>query len=124
MSLEDDLVFPPGTINESRASLSDTRETVSRHLYLLDIEGPRAPVNGELRHCVLALLRRGERHIILNLARVSRIDAAGVGELVRAYNVAMAANSVLRIAQATAPVRDILERVGLFDILRTGWRPD
>jgi anti-anti-sigma factor len=82
----------------------------------------RAPVTGELRHRVHELLRRGERHIVLNMARVSSIDAAGVGELVRAHNVTVAANSVLRIAQATAWVREVLTRAGLFHLLSGGGR--
>jgi anti-anti-sigma factor len=77
-------------------------------------------VDGALRHNVRALLRRGERIIVLDLTRVSRIDAAGVGELVRAYNMAIAENSVLQIVNAAAWVQEILERVGLFDILSEG----
>ena len=47
----------------------------------------RAPLDGELRRTVRGLLRRGDRLIVLDLAGVRRIDAAGVGELVRAYNM-------------------------------------
>jgi anti-anti-sigma factor len=84
-------------------------------LYLV---GPlRRPLRGTLRHDVLLLLRRGHRRIMLDLTRVSRIDAAGVGELVRAYNVTVAVNGVLRIAHSSAWVREILQRVGLFDLL-------
>src|SRR5262245_16107759 len=79
---------------------------------VLYLTGPLgAPVSGELRHNVRVLLRRGERIIVLDLGRVSRIDAAGVGELVRAYNMARAVHSVLHITRATACVQEILERV-------------
>jgi anti-anti-sigma factor len=74
----------------------------------------RIPVEGELADRVLTLLQRGERTIVLDLARVPTIDAAGVGELVRAYNIAAAGEGRLRIANATPRVRQILERVGLF----------
>jgi anti-anti-sigma factor len=77
----------------------------------------RAPVSTELRHRVHALLRRGERRILLDLSRVSDLDAAGVGELVRAYNMTSAANGVLRVAHAFGRVRELLTRVGLFDLL-------
>ena len=80
----------------------------------------RAPVTGELRHRVHELLRRGERHLVLNMARVSSIDAAGVGELVRAYNVTDAANGELRIGHATPWVREVLARAGLFHLLTGG----
>ena len=98
--------------------MSIARAKGSRAVSIVDVQGPlRVPVNQALRHEVRAALRRGERRILLNLARVSRIDAAGVGQLVRAYNMTSAANGVLRIVHATPWVRDILDRVGLFDLL-------
>jgi anti-anti-sigma factor len=54
---------------------------------------------------------------MLDLARVSRIDAAGVGELVRAYNMTTAAGGVLRIVNATTMVRELLELAGLFELM-------
>jgi anti-anti-sigma factor len=63
------------------------------------------------------LFRRGERRIVLDLTRVSKIDAAGVGELVRAYNMTDALDGWLRIAHASAWVREALTRVGLLDLL-------
>jgi anti-anti-sigma factor len=94
------------------------REQCSQEVSVLHIEGPlRVPLNAELRHRVHALLRRGERRILLNLAGVSDLDAAGLGELVQAYNDTTAANGVLRIAGTPARVREFLDRVGLFDLL-------
>jgi anti-anti-sigma factor len=89
---------------------------------VVSIEGPlRLPINRELRHKVRALLCRGERRLVLDLTQVSRIDAAGVGELVRAYNMTAASNGMLRVAHATARVTQILERVGLFNVLTGGF---
>jgi anti-anti-sigma regulatory factor len=73
-----------------------------------------------VRRTVSGLLRRGDRLIVLDLAGVRRIDAAGVSELVRAYNMAVAAQAGLRIVHSTAWVREILQRVGLFEILTEG----
>lgn len=85
---------------------------------VLHIDSPlRAPVSTELREKVQALLRRGERRILLDLAGVSDLDAAGLGELVRAYNMTSAANGVLRTAHTVGRVRELLARVGLFDLL-------
>jgi anti-anti-sigma factor len=93
----------------------------SQPSYSVRIEdSPWLPFNGELPHMVRTLLRRGERRIVLDLAGVSRIDAAGIGELVRAYNIASASNSALRIVNTTPRVREMLERVGLFDRLDAG----
>jgi anti-anti-sigma factor len=91
---------------------------------IISLNGPfRAPVTGELRHRILARLRHGERTIVLDLSRVSSIDAAGVGQLVRAYNVTTASRGTLRIVHATRWVRELLERAGLFSLLSAGSEP-
>lgn len=85
---------------------------------VLYVEGPlRHPISRDLRHRMRGLLRRGERDIVLDLARVSSIDAAGVGELVRAYNLAAAMDGLLRVAHVTKRVREMLERAGLLTFL-------
>jgi anti-anti-sigma factor len=85
---------------------------------VLHVQGPlRVPTDDEVRHDVRALLCRGERSIVLDLGRVSAIDAAGVGQLVRAYNLTRAVNGTLRIKHAAPKVREMLIRAGLFDRL-------
>jgi anti-sigma B factor antagonist len=96
------------------------RERRSDRICVLHISGPlRFPIDARLRHTVRALLARGERRLVLDLSQVSRIDAAGVGELVRAYNMAAAVNGQLRITHATVWVREVLELVGVYDLLST-----
>jgi anti-anti-sigma factor len=91
---------------------------------IISLYGPfRAPVTGELRHRILAQLRRGERIVIVDLSHVSSIDAAGVGQLVRAYNVTRASHGTLRIVHATRWVRELLERAGLFSLLSPARTP-
>jgi anti-anti-sigma factor len=83
-------------------------------------DGLRAPVGPELRRSVRTLLSQGDRDIVLDLTRVSEIDAAGVGELVRAYNLAAASEGGLRIMCASPWVREMLHRAGLFELLSVG----
>ena len=90
----------------------------ARRPIIVRVEGPlRVPVSRALRREVRALLQRGERAIVVDLAKVSRIDAAGVGELIRAFNMTAAVDGALRIANASAWVRQILELIGLFELL-------
>jgi anti-anti-sigma factor len=77
----------------------------------------RRPVSRALRDSVRAFLRGGERAIVLDLSDVRRIDAAGVGELVRAFNLTAAVNGRLRIVNASPWVREVLERAGVFGLL-------
>jgi anti-anti-sigma factor len=87
---------------------------------VLRIAGPLyAPVCATLASDVRALLIAGRRVIVWDLAAVTAIDAAGVGALVHIYNMATAANAVLRIASTSRDVRDLLTRVGLLDLLKS-----
>jgi anti-anti-sigma factor len=85
---------------------------------IIQLEGTlRAPVRCWLSRNVQARLDRGERRIIVDLSRLSAIDAAGIGELVRALNVATAAGGALRVIQPQPRVRRLLQLAGLLGIL-------
>jgi anti-anti-sigma regulatory factor len=85
---------------------------------ILHINGPlRVPLDLELQWTVHNMLRRGVRRIELDLAAVSDLDAGGVGELVHLFNMAAAAHTELRIANARPRVQALLDRAHLFDLL-------
>jgi anti-anti-sigma regulatory factor len=64
------------------------------HASILEVEGTlRTPLSAELRQRVQARLDRGDRRILLDLSGLSDIDAAGVGELVRAFKTMSEANA-------------------------------
>jgi anti-anti-sigma factor len=85
---------------------------------MLRLHGPlRVPVGGELRRSVGTLLRRGGRRILLDLSRVSALDAGGLGELINAYNMTVAAHGVLQVVNASARVRELLDRAGVVRLL-------
>jgi len=108
-------------VHQSAAAFNAIRGPCAEDVCVIYLEGVfRAPLTGKLRHDVLSLLRGGARTIVLDLARVSKIDAAGIGQLVRAYNVTVAAGGVLQITRATALVREVLQLVGLFRLLSAG----
>jgi anti-anti-sigma factor len=105
-------------INQSAASLAIGRASCALDVCVLDLEGAlRAPLTSELPQKVQTLLRRGSRTIVLDLTGVSSIDAAGIGQLVRLYNVTAAAHGVLRIVHVGARVRELLQRVALLELL-------
>jgi anti-anti-sigma factor len=85
---------------------------------IIELEGTlRAPVGPWLSQVVGTRVARGERRILLDLARLTAIDAAGIGELVRALNVAAAADAVLWIERPHPRVRRLLQIAGLSEIL-------
>jgi anti-anti-sigma factor len=88
---------------------------------ILPVEGAlRAPVTAKLRGRVEALLGRGERQVVLDLADLSDIDAEGIGELVRAFNAMKAAGGVLQITHASRHVRKLLQVTGVLGLLNRG----
>jgi anti-anti-sigma factor len=90
----------------------------SAGVWVLHVHGPiRVPVNRDLRHRVHAILHRGAHRILVNLSGVWDLDAGGIGELVRLYNLARKSQRDLRIAEATPWVRELLECAGLFELL-------
>ena len=85
---------------------------------VLELDGTlQAPLNGELRQRVEALLARNERRILVNLARLCAIDAAGVGALLDAYVIASQAGGVLRVTGANRRVRQLLDVAGVLGLL-------
>jgi anti-anti-sigma factor len=91
------------------------------HIYVVYLDGPLlAPLTNELSRRIRSLCRRGERTIVLDLAKVSTIDAAGIGQLVRAYNIGVAADSAVQIVHVTRWAHEMLELVGLLTLLSAG----
>lgn len=85
---------------------------------VLELEGAfRVPLNGNLLQQVEGLLSRHQRRILVNLARVSTIDAAGVGVLVDAYGVTSRAGGVLRVTGASRRIRQLLGVAGVLKFL-------
>lgn len=109
----DNTVEPSVVLQLSSAGLSEigTRVVVRVSGSLL------APVRRDLSQTIGALIRRGERQVLLDLRGLDDVDAAGVGELVRAFNMMRAAGGVLGIAQANRHVRRLLRTAGVFTLL-------
>ena len=85
---------------------------------ILEVEGKlQSPVSPELSQRVEAALARGQRSVLLNLLRLTDIDAAGIGELVRLFNVTKALGGALRTANARRHVKQLLEITGLLPLL-------
>jgi anti-anti-sigma factor len=97
-----------------------TSEADSRSA-MLRVEGTlRSPVDVVLRSRVESLLHGGVRRVVLDLAGVSDIDAAGVGELIHIFNTAAAAGGAVEIAQASPHVHRVLDVAGVLGLLCHG----
>ncbi|MGE3509297.1 MAG: STAS domain-containing protein [Vicinamibacterales bacterium] len=61
-----------------------------------------------LKDKVRSLLQQGRKQILINLAGVSYIDSAGLGELVSAYTTATRQGGALKLSNLTKRIEDLL----------------
>ena len=71
---------------------------------------------GILRDELRSLLSQGKKHIVLNMADVTYIDSAGIGELVSAYTTLTHQGGTVKLLNLTQKVRDLLQITKLFTI--------
>jgi anti-sigma B factor antagonist len=63
---------------------------------------------GTLRRAIRELVNRGSRRILLNMADVTYIDSAGIGELVVAQTTATGTGGEMKLLNLTKRVHDLL----------------
>lgn len=81
-------------------------------------------VRGTERQMIDALLPRvKQQSVTLNLARVERIDAAGISALITLYCSAVEAGKDFVVVEPTHHVLELLRLVGLESILISNSRP-
>jgi anti-anti-sigma factor len=94
---------------------------LSTHAAIVRVTGKlRAPETRRLGQIVASLIGKGERRVLLDLAELREVDAAGVGELIQVFKAMRAAGGVLRIAHANRHVRRLLRIAGVYSLLTSG----
>ncbi len=73
----------------------------------------------QLRQTIRDLLAQGHKNILLNLADVSYIDSAGLGELVSANVAATNRGGQLKLLHLTKRVSDLLQITKLLTVFDT-----
>lgn len=73
----------------------------------------------ELRRTVSALLQAGSRKLVLNLGRVTHMDSRGLGDVVECHALAVRLGGVLKLANLTRRVNDLLAITKLVTIFET-----
>jgi len=72
-----------------------------------------------LRQTIRDLLGRGERNILLNLAEVTYIDSAGLGELVGSHVSVSNAGGRLKLLHSQSRIRDLLQVTRLHTVFES-----
>ncbi|MGH9441600.1 MAG: STAS domain-containing protein [Thermoanaerobaculia bacterium] len=88
---------------------ADVRKTGG--VVIIDLDGRLVLGEGDevLRSTIDGVLADGKRQIVLNLAGVSAIDSAGVGELVASKKVAEGVGAKIKLLIAHGRVRHVLD---------------
>ena len=77
---------------------------------ILDISGNVTLNDGaeQVRDKVRSVLQQGQKHVLVNLAKVSYMDSAGLGELVQAYSTVSKQGGKLKLVNPTKRLLDLL----------------
>jgi len=86
---------------------------------ILDISGQITLNRGGdqlLKDKVNSLMHQGDKHILVNLANVTAMDSAGLGELVGAYTTVTKAGGSLKLVNLTKRLQDLLSITKLLTV--------
>ncbi len=78
------------------------------HITILELAGRVSILEFELKEIVEQLVARGERHFIINLANVSYLDNAGLGQLCLIYTVARNRGGDMKLLKPTSRIKKLL----------------
>jgi anti-anti-sigma factor len=120
MTLEGRGLVTPARQNRTGMSEMCIRQWSSREVTVIDIRGHlRVDTVLALRKCVSAVLRRGHRKLVLNVAHVTALDAAGLGEIVHVHALTRDVNGHMKLVSHRPAVQELLIRTRLllaFDV--------
>jgi anti-sigma B factor antagonist len=86
---------------------------------IMDLEGRIMLSDGsafELRDSIRDVLGKGRKNILLNLAGITYIDSAAVGELINAYKHAQDVDGEVKLLKLDARVDNMLEITKLYRV--------
>ena len=88
---------------------------------IIDLSGKITIGEGDvvLRDRVSELLDSDQKHILLNLAKVSYMDSAGIGELVACYKRAREKEGNVKLLNPSGKVYDLLQLTKLEEVFET-----
>jgi anti-sigma B factor antagonist len=88
------------------------------NVVVLDIEGKILLGEGdvEIKQAVDELLSRGQKNVLLNLAKVPYIDSAGLGEIIRCFTAIRKSGGNLKLLAPNQRLIDLLSITKLVNV--------
>ena len=72
-----------------------------------------------LKDKMQSLVQQGRKKVLLNLAEVSYVDSAGLGEIVQSYATVMKNGGALKLLHVTKRIKDLLSITKLLTVFET-----
>ena len=96
-------------------------EREAGNVTVLDISGQITFTQGDLvfKDKIHSLVHQGHKNILVNLANVTHVDSAGLGELVSAYTTAARAGGSMKLVNLTKRLTDLLTITKLLTVFDT-----
>ena len=96
-------------------------ERSAGNVKVLDISGQITFTQGDLvfKDKIHSLVHQGHKNILVNMAKVTHVDSAGLGELVSAYTTAARAGGSMKLVNLTKRLTDLLTITKLLTVFDT-----
>ena len=96
-------------------------ERSAGNVKVLDLSGQITFTEGDqqFKDTINSLVHQGHKNILVNLANVTHVDSAGLGELVGAYTTVTKAGGSMKLLNLTKRLHDLLAITKLLTIFDT-----
>jgi anti-sigma B factor antagonist len=96
-------------------------ERSAGNVTVLDLSGQITFTQGDqlFKDKIHSLIHQGHKNILVNLANVTHVDSAGLGELVGAYTTVARAGGSMKLLHVTKRLSDLLSITKLLTVFDT-----
>ena len=97
-------------------------ERSAGNVKVLDLSGPITLMKGDdqlFKDKINSLVHQGQKNILVNLAGVTAMDSAGLGELVGAYTTVAKAGGSMKLVNLTKRLHDLMSITKLLTVFDT-----
>ena len=97
-------------------------ERSSGNVKVLDLSGPITLTKGDdqvFKDKINSLVHQGHTKILVNMANVTMVDSAGLGEIVGAYTTVTKAGGSMKLVNLTRRLHDLLSITKLLTVFDT-----
>ncbi len=90
----------------------------TKDIVVVDVEGKIALGDGdvEIKQAVNSLLQKGDKNVVLNMAKVPYLDSAGLGEIMRCFTALRRDGGNFKLVSPNQRIIDLLSITKLLNV--------